>query len=115
MDEQHFFKAKWWQNRGTFGWTKTKQDTVLSNLGNLAHQVKPKVTSLGVILDTELSFKPYISKVHLRNIAKVQPFLTQEDTEKLIHAFITSRLDYCNALFTGLQKKHKEIDTELCC
>jgi hypothetical protein len=91
---------------------KLKRDIILSNLGNLAHQVKPKVTSLGVILDAELSFKPHISKVtqtayfHLRNIAKVRPFLTQQDAEKLIHAFITSRLDYCNALFTGLPKKH---------
>ncbi|KAG5263216.1 hypothetical protein AALO_G00283870, partial [Alosa alosa] len=69
---------------------KLKRDIILSNLGNLAHQVKPKVTRLGVILDTELSFKPHISKVtqtayfHLRNIAKVRPFLTQQDAEKLI-------------------------------
>ncbi|KAF7651000.1 hypothetical protein LDENG_00117560 [Lucifuga dentata] len=42
---------------------------------------------------------------HLRNIAKVQPFLTQQDAEKLIHAFISSRLDYCNALFTCLPEK----------
>ena len=70
---------------------KSKRDTILSNLGSLPHQVKPKVTSLGVILDTELSFKPHISKVtktvyfNLRNIAKVWPFLTQQDAEKLIH------------------------------
>ena len=42
---------------------------------------------------------------HLRNIAKIRPFLSQPDAEKIIHAFITCRLDYCNALFTGLPKK----------
>ena len=31
-------------------------------------------------------------------------YLSKEDSEKLIHAFITSRLDYCNGLFTGVPK-----------
>ena len=72
---------------------------------------------MDVILDTELNFKPHIGKVtqtdffHLQNIAKVQCFLTQQDAEKLIHAFITSRLEYCNALFTGLPKKYKDTGT----
>ena len=64
-----------------------------------------------MVLDSDLSFEPHINKItrtvyfHLRNIAKVCPFLAQQDAEKLVHAFITSRLDYCNALFTGLPKK----------
>ena len=46
-----------------------------------------------------------MSFYHLRNIAKVRLFLSQADTEKLIHCFISSRLDYCNALLSGLPKK----------
>ena len=42
---------------------------------------------------------------HLRNFAKVQPFLPQADTERLKHAFITSRLDHCNALLSSLPRK----------
>ena len=42
---------------------------------------------------------------HQRNIVEVQPFLSQADTERLMHAFITSRLDYCNAVLSGLPKK----------
>jgi len=93
---------------------KSERETLFSKLGDLAPQTKPEVKSLGVILDSDLNFKAHISRVtktaffHLRNVAKVRPFLTQKDAEKLVHAFITSRLDYCNALFTGLPKKSIE-------
>ena len=89
---------------------KVKREMLLKNLGKLENWVKPEVTSLGVILDSDLSFKSHINKVtkvsffHLRNIAKVRPFLKPKDAEKLIHAFVSSRLDYCNALFTGLPR-----------
>ena len=32
-------------------------------------------------------------------------FLSKNDAEKLIHAFLTSRLDYCNALLSGYPDK----------
>ncbi len=62
---------------------------------------------LGVILDNNLSFENHISHVtktaffHLRNISKPRNMLTVSDAEKLVHAFMTSRLDYCNALLGG--------------
>ncbi len=60
------------------------------------------VKSFGVILDRHLSFENHISNVtktaffHL--IAKLRNMLSVSDAEKLVHAFMTSRLDYCNAL-----------------
>ena len=33
--------------------------------------------------------------VHLCNIFKIRHILSQQDAEKLVHAFVTSRLDYC--------------------
>ncbi len=65
------------------------------------------VKNLGVILDSNLSFENPISNVtktaffHLRNIAKLQNMLPVSDAGKLVHAFMTSRLDYCNALLGG--------------
>ncbi len=65
------------------------------------------VKNLGVILDSNLSFENHISKVtktaffHLRNIAKLQNMLPVSDAEKLVHAFMTSRLNNCNALLGG--------------
>ncbi|XP_061913857.1 uncharacterized protein LOC133656987 [Entelurus aequoreus] len=36
------------------------------------------------------------------NIAKIRSILSTSDAEIIIHAFVTSRLDYCNVLFSGL-------------
>jgi len=41
---------------------------------------------------------------HLRLLAKVKPFLSFNSFEQGIHAFISSRLDYCNALYTGINQ-----------
>lgn len=38
----------------------------------------------------------------LKTLAKLKPFLNLNDFEKAIHAFVTSRLDYCSALYFGL-------------
>ena len=41
----------------------------------------------------------------LRNISKLRTVVTKGELEIIIHAFISSRLDYCNNLFTCLNKK----------
>ncbi|KAI5090037.1 hypothetical protein C0J45_20172, partial [Silurus meridionalis] len=61
----------------------------------------------GVILDSNLSFKYHINQVtklaffHLRNISKLRNMMSISDAEKLVHAFMTSRIEYCNALLGG--------------
>ncbi len=60
------------------------------------------VKNVGVVLDSNLSVENHISNVtktaffHLRNIAKLRNMWSVSDAEKLVHAFMTSRLDYCN-------------------
>uniref|UniRef100_A0A3B4A0S6 Uncharacterized protein n=1 Tax=Periophthalmus magnuspinnatus TaxID=409849 RepID=A0A3B4A0S6_9GOBI len=36
---------------------------------------------------------------------KIKGLLSKPDLERLIHAFVSSRLDYCNVLLTGLSKR----------
>ena len=39
---------------------------------------------------------------HLRNIAKIRNCLSQDNAETLVHAFMSSKSDFCNALLYGL-------------
>ena len=69
------------------------------------------VTNLGVIFDLHLTFDAYIKHLcknsfhHLRNIAQLRPSLSFPDTVMLIHAIVSSRLDYCNALLIETPSK----------
>ncbi len=59
------------------------------------------VRNLGVLFDYNLSFESHVSSIcktaffHLKNISKLRHMLSTSNAEMLIHAFMTSRLDYC--------------------
>ena len=64
--------------------------------------------NLGVMIDDQLTFKDHVASVSrscrfaLLNIRKIRPYLTQHATQLLVQSMVISRLDYCNALLTGL-------------
>lgn len=82
--------------------------TVADKLANLTPYIRSHARNLGVILDSGLCLDKQISSVvknsfyQLRIISNLKSFLSHSDLEKVIHAFITSRLDYCNSLYLGL-------------
>ena len=81
---------------------------IFTDLGSLTSFLKPSAVNLGVIFDSELCFNKQISSVvknsfyQLRTISKIKHSLSYHNLEIVIHAFITSRLDYCNSLYLGL-------------
>ena len=66
------------------------------------------VRNLGVFVDDKLSMNSHINKIcntsfyYLHNIKRIRKHLARNSTETLIHAFVSSRLDYCNSLLYGL-------------
>jgi hypothetical protein len=70
--------------------------------------------NLGVIFDKTLSMELQINAVckrafwEIRNIGRIRPYLNDKAAAALVHSFVSSRLDYCNSLYYGLPKKHKD-------
>ncbi|KAL9954606.1 hypothetical protein ACROYT_G042170 [Oculina patagonica] len=65
------------------------------------------VRNLGTWFDSHLDMSTHVTKAcasafyYLYNIRHIRKYLSRESTERLVHAFITSRLDYCNSLLYG--------------
>ena len=70
--------------------------------------------NLGSSFVSHMDMATHITRTHgspffyLYNIRLIRRYLTSECTEKLIHAFITSRLDYSNSLLYGVPDHHME-------
>ena len=70
------------------------------------------VRNLGAWFDSHLDMSTHVTKAcasafyYLYNIRHIRKYLSHESTERLVHAFITSRLDYCNRLLYGFPECH---------
>ena len=72
---------------------------------------KATARNLGVHMDHHLLLKDHLkitcrsAMSAIRKIGQIRNFLDKKTTEKLIHAFVSSRIDWCNALLFGLPEK----------
>lgn len=68
----------------------------------LTQHEKPTITNVGFKIDIELDSQVRVvvksSFYQLRQLAKIKPILSKDDSRRVIHAFITTPLDYCNSL-----------------
>ena len=67
-----------------------------------------KVKNLGMYFDQNMSMKDHIDKIcqvgfhQLYRLRQIRKYFAQKTMESLVHSFITSRIDYGNAMFYGL-------------
>lgn len=70
------------------------------------------VRNLGVIFDRTINLGKHVNNVcknanyQLRNIGLNRKYLDKNSTKALVHALVTSRLDYCNSLLYKANKCH---------
>ena len=78
------------------------------NVGSTVITPVEHVRNLGVIMDTKFTMEPRINMtmqivfMKIRNFFYYRTFFTPSAAKTLIHAYISSRLDYCNGLLHGL-------------
>ena len=66
------------------------------------------VRDLGVTLDNNLTFSEHLSTLtrscyyHLRRLRAIRRSVSSSIFTTIVHAFICSRIDYCNSLYAGL-------------
>ena len=87
-----------------------EQDSCSITVGNNRNSPSPCVKNLGTWFDSNLSMTDHINKAcnaafyHFHNLGRIKKYLSRNSLITLVHAFITSGLDYCNSLLFGLPK-----------
>ncbi|XP_070541651.1 uncharacterized protein [Ptychodera flava] len=94
--------------------SRLKSDvSVMANLriGDFDITPSTSVRNLGVRLNSDGFMSDQINQIcrngyySLYRISKIRKLLDRSTTETLIHAFVTSQLDYCNSLLYGVSKE----------
>ena len=81
------------------------------SIENVPIQPQSDCKVLGSFFDSKLSMDVHVSQFcksanyHINNIYSIRKYLDFTTTEALVHAFVSSRLDYCNSLLFGITKQ----------
>jgi len=80
------------------------------HVGEVLVRATPSARNLGCTWDEVMSMEAHVKNIcstchyYLHNIGAMRSSLTRDATERVVHAFITSRLDSCNTLLYNLPK-----------
>ena len=95
------FKSKFCKSRSHLQSTNVR-------VGDVSISSSSVVRNLGVLFDCNATMANHVANVcknasySLWRISKIRHLLDRKNTEKLVHAFISSRIDYCNSLLFGI-------------
>ena len=81
-----------------------KLDNISIGVGDSDIHPVPLARNLGCWFDSRLSITKLCASLfyYIYHIRRIRKYLSRQLPEILVHAFITSRLDYCNGLLYGL-------------
>ena len=86
--------------------SKLKTSTLV--VGDSSVNLSSKVQNLGTIFDNKMKLISHVNTVcqkahnQLLNIGKILKYLSQDTNEIIVHAFVTTRLDYLSSLLYGM-------------
>ena len=112
-------------------WARTRYNKLMLNdsspslhLNNITVNASQHVRVLGVYLSSDLSLDKHVSSVsatcfyHLRQLRLIQRSLDADSAATLVLAFVTSHVDYCNAILDAAPKDNNRQATtsvKRCC
>jgi hypothetical protein len=79
-------------------------------VGNCVIKPVRSLRNLGVVFDQQLLMMDHVNSVckkgyhQLRRIGQIRKYLNKNAAEEIVHSFITSHIDYCNALLYNAPK-----------
>ena len=81
-------------------------------IGDSTISSAPQVRNLSATFDSALSMDKFVSQkyqtcmLHLRYMSRIRKYLSIDACKSVIHALVTSRLDYANSLLFGIKQTH---------
>ena len=84
------------------------QEQLSINLNGIDILPCAETRNLGIVLDSQLLLNRHVNNIcistsiAIRNIGKIRKYIGPSETARLIHAYVTSKLDHCNSVLYGL-------------
>ncbi len=108
---QNFLQLNWNKTEILLIGSESSNTQIRIILGSYSNFITSLCRNIGILFDSNLTLTSHIKSItqscffQLRKISKIKQFLSIKNLKTVIHAFISSRLDYCNSLFSVCSKK----------
>ena len=82
--------------------SKQKRSATSAKFEDFSSRIQMKRDAIHMMMIPQVNVVCLSAMYHIKNIGKIRRFLDRESCERIVHAFVTSRLDLNNALLTGI-------------